>query len=72
MGESIRRMLPVSGTPGDRLATRAAILQVVDADEPSLRIFLGQAPLDIATADYEQPLATWRQWQPVSVAAHGG
>ena len=60
------------GTPGDPVATRAAILQVVDADEPPLRIFFGQAPLDIATADYEQRLATWRQWQPVSVAAHGG
>ncbi|MEO7744835.1 MAG: SDR family oxidoreductase [Actinomycetota bacterium] len=60
------------GTPGDPVATRAAILQVVDADEPPLRIFFGQAPLDIATADYEQRLATWKQWQPVSLAAHGG
>ena len=60
------------GTPGDPVATRAAILQVVDADEPPLRIFFGEAPLAIATADYEQRLATWRQWQPVSLAAHGG
>ena len=60
------------GTPGDPVATRAAILQVVDADEPPLRIFFGQAPLAIATADYEQRLATWNQWQPVSLAAHGG
>ena len=60
------------GTPGDPVATRAAILQVVDADEPPLRIFFGEAPLAIATADYEQRLATWNQWQPVSLAAHGG
>ncbi len=60
------------GTPGDPVATRAAILQVVDADEPPLRVFFGAAPLAIATADYEQRLATWKQWQPVSLAAHGG
>lgn len=33
---------------------------------------LGEAPLAIATADYESRLATWNQWQPLSVAAHGG
>jgi len=28
--------------------------------------------LAIATADYESRLATWNEWQPLSVAAHGG
>ena len=60
------------GTPGDPVATRDAILKVVDAEEPPLRIFFGQAPLAIATADYESRLKTWNEWQPVSVAAHGG
>lgn len=50
-------------------ATRAATLEVVDAEEPPLRIFLGALSLARATADYEDRLATWRQWQPVSVAA---
>jgi NAD(P)-dependent dehydrogenase (short-subunit alcohol dehydrogenase family) len=59
------------GTPGDPIATRAAVLQLVDADEPPLRIFFGDAPLAIATADYESRLATWREWQPVSILAHG-
>lgn len=58
-------------TQGDPVATRAAILQVVDSDEPPLRIFFGDGPLAVATADYEQRLATWRAWEPVSVAAHG-
>jgi len=44
---------------------------VVDAEEPPLRIFLGEAPLGIAAADYESRLVTWREWQPVSVAAGG-
>jgi NAD(P)-dependent dehydrogenase (short-subunit alcohol dehydrogenase family) len=58
--------------PGDPAATREAILTVVDAEEPPLRIFFGVNPLNIATADYESRLATWRAWQAVSIAAHGG
>jgi NAD(P)-dependent dehydrogenase (short-subunit alcohol dehydrogenase family) len=60
------------GTPGDPVATRDAILKIVDAEQPPLRIFFGEAPLAIATADYESRLKTWNEWQPVSVAAHGG
>jgi len=61
-----------SGTPGDPVATRDAVLKIVDSENPPLRVFLGQAPLAIATADYESRLATWNEWQPLSVAAHGG
>jgi len=60
------------GSPGDPTATRAAVLEVVDAEEPPLRIFFGEAPLGVATKDYESRIAEWRQWEPVSVAAHGG
>jgi NAD(P)-dependent dehydrogenase (short-subunit alcohol dehydrogenase family) len=59
------------GTPGDPPATREAILAVVDAENPPLRIFFGNGPLATATADYESRLATWREWEPVSIAAHG-
>jgi NAD(P)-dependent dehydrogenase (short-subunit alcohol dehydrogenase family) len=58
-------------TPGDPVATREAVLKVVDAENPPLRIFFGESPLATATKDYESRLATWREWQPVSVAAHG-
>jgi NAD(P)-dependent dehydrogenase (short-subunit alcohol dehydrogenase family) len=58
-------------SPGDPTASAAAILQVVDAEEPPLRLFLGEAPLAIATRDYESRLATWREWQPVAAAAQG-
>jgi NAD(P)-dependent dehydrogenase (short-subunit alcohol dehydrogenase family) len=60
------------GTPGDPTATRGPILTLVDAEEPPLRVFFGTAPLGIATADYEQRLATWNEWQDLAVAAHGG
>jgi NAD(P)-dependent dehydrogenase (short-subunit alcohol dehydrogenase family) len=56
---------------GDPVATRAAVLTLVDSDDPPLRIFFGEGPLAIATADYESRLATWRKWEPVSIAAHG-
>jgi NAD(P)-dependent dehydrogenase (short-subunit alcohol dehydrogenase family) len=56
---------------GDPTATRAAVLQIVDAEEPPLRIFFGDGPLAIAEADYQSRLATWHDWEPVSIAAHG-
>jgi len=58
--------------PGDPVATRAAILKIVDAENPPLRVFFGAGPLAIATADYDSRLAEWREWQPVSVEAQGG
>jgi NAD(P)-dependent dehydrogenase (short-subunit alcohol dehydrogenase family) len=58
-------------TPGDPEATRDAVLRLVDTENPPLRLFLGEAPLGIATADYESRLATWREWQPVAAAAQG-
>ncbi len=56
---------------GDPAATGQAVLQLVDADEPPLRIFFGDGPLEIATKDYESRLATWRKWEWLSIAAHG-
>ncbi|MGD0699134.1 MAG: SDR family oxidoreductase [Trebonia sp.] len=58
-------------TPGEPSATRDAILTLVDTENPPLRLFLGESPLGIATADYDSRLASWREWQPVAVAAQG-
>jgi NAD(P)-dependent dehydrogenase (short-subunit alcohol dehydrogenase family) len=57
--------------PGVPSATREAILTLVDTENPPLRLFLGEAPLGIVSADYESRLATWREWQPVAAAAQG-
>lgn len=62
---------PSAANPGDPAATREPILKVVDADPPPLRVFFGAAPLGIATKDYESRLATWNEWQPVSLQAQG-
>lgn len=45
-------------SPGDPTATRGAILTVVDADKPPLRILFGNTPIEVATRDYESRLAT--------------
>ena len=60
-----------SAKPGDPTASARAILKVVDAAEPPLRVFFGELPLQLAKADYEKRLATWEQWQPVAVEAQG-
>jgi NAD(P)-dependent dehydrogenase (short-subunit alcohol dehydrogenase family) len=58
-------------TPGDPVASAAAILKVVDAEQPPLRCFFGTSPLSIAEADYASRLETWREWQPVAELAQG-
>ena len=60
-----------TSSPGDPVATRGPILELVDTPEPPLRVFFGAAPLAIATADYERRLATWNEWQPLAIAAQG-
>jgi NAD(P)-dependent dehydrogenase (short-subunit alcohol dehydrogenase family) len=59
------------GSQGDPDATGAAILKLVDAAEPPLRLFLGTSPLPIAKADYASRIETWEKWNDVSVAAQG-
>jgi NAD(P)-dependent dehydrogenase (short-subunit alcohol dehydrogenase family) len=57
--------------PGDPDATAAAILKVVDAAEPPLRIFLGTTGLPMARAEFAKRIQVWEQWNDVSVAAQG-
>jgi NAD(P)-dependent dehydrogenase (short-subunit alcohol dehydrogenase family) len=60
-----------SSKPGDPQASAAALLKVVDTDNPPLRVFFGELPLQIAKADYENRLKTWEEWQPVAQQAQG-
>jgi NAD(P)-dependent dehydrogenase (short-subunit alcohol dehydrogenase family) len=69
--ESARMRAARLAAPGDPVASGVAVLQIVDAEEPPLRIFFGDGPLATATKDYESRLATWRKWEPVSIAAQG-
>jgi NAD(P)-dependent dehydrogenase (short-subunit alcohol dehydrogenase family) len=56
---------------GDPQATAEAVLKIVDAKEPPLRVILGNAILPAARAAYADRLATWEAWEAVSNAAQG-
>ena len=57
--------------PGDPTATRAALLKIVDAEKPPLRVFFGDAPLGMAKADYASRIALWEEWNEVAIEAQG-
>jgi NAD(P)-dependent dehydrogenase (short-subunit alcohol dehydrogenase family) len=57
--------------PGDPTASAQAVMRIVDAEDPPLRVFFGKAPLGIAEQDYAGRLSTWREWQPVAELAQG-
>lgn len=56
---------------GDPKASAEAVLKIVDAEEPPLRVFFGAAPLSIAKADYASRMETWEKWNDVSQLAQG-
>jgi len=56
---------------GDPQATSEAILKLVDAEQPPLRLILGDKNLPMARAVYADRLATWEAWEDVSNAAQG-
>jgi NAD(P)-dependent dehydrogenase (short-subunit alcohol dehydrogenase family) len=57
--------------PGDPNATGPAILKVVDAAEPPLRIFFGSVGLPMMRAEYAKRIDTWERWNHVSIEAQG-
>jgi len=56
---------------GNPAATAGAILSLVDAENPPLRLTLGKIAFPWIKHTYEERLKTWESWQDVSVAAHG-
>lgn len=60
-----------AATYGDPVASAAAVLKIVDAEQPPLRCFFGSMPLQVAEADYKSRLETWQEWQPVALLAQG-
>jgi NAD(P)-dependent dehydrogenase (short-subunit alcohol dehydrogenase family) len=56
---------------GDPEATAEAILKLVDAEHPPLRLGLGTSILPRARAAYAERLETWEAWEDVSNAAMG-
>ncbi|MEO7720130.1 MAG: SDR family NAD(P)-dependent oxidoreductase [Capsulimonas sp.] len=56
---------------GDPQATSEAILKIVDAENPPLRLILGSTGLPMVRAAYADRLATWEEWADLSNAAQG-
>lgn len=54
---------------GDPAAVGPAILALVDAENPPLRLFLGVLPTMMVPATYQARLAEWEAWKDVSIAA---
>jgi NAD(P)-dependent dehydrogenase (short-subunit alcohol dehydrogenase family) len=65
--EAFRR----NNVPGDPDATGPAILKVVDAEDPPLRIFFGSGGLPLTRSEYARRIETWEKWNDVSVEAQG-
>jgi NAD(P)-dependent dehydrogenase (short-subunit alcohol dehydrogenase family) len=57
--------------PGDPEATGTAVLKIVDAEDPPLRVFFGTVGLPLTKAEYAKRLETWEKWNAVAVEAQG-
>jgi len=55
---------------GNPRATAPAILELVDMDEPPLRLFLGEGPHDMIRAEYAKRLDEWAAFEELSLSAH--
>lgn len=72
--DAIRAAFAEGATPdvfGVPEATSTAVLKLVDATNPPLRLFLGKIALPAVKQVYADRLASWEAWQDVAVAAHG-
>jgi hypothetical protein len=56
---------------GDPSAAGRALLEIVDAENPPLRVLFGSQPTEIVKYLYAQRLQTWADWEHVSHAAQG-
>ncbi|AWB92309.1 oxidoreductase [Aeromicrobium chenweiae] len=57
--------------PGDPRAAAEALLEIVDAPEPPLRVLFGAQAPGIVRGIYERRLAEWSAWKELSVKAQG-
>ena len=56
---------------GDPEATGPAMLAVVDAEEPPLRVFFGDSGLPMTRKEYADRVALWEKWDDVAIMAQG-
>ncbi|AEW99247.1 SDR family NAD(P)-dependent oxidoreductase [Streptantibioticus cattleyicolor] len=64
-----RRAGATARAPQDARPTADVILELVDTDEPPLRLFLGDYPYPVVEAVYQRRLDTWNAWRPLATKA---
>ena len=57
--------------PGDPEATGPAMLALVDAAEPPLRVFFGDVGLPMIRQEYARRLAEWEKWDNLALMSQG-
>ncbi|RKS75531.1 short-subunit dehydrogenase [Motilibacter peucedani] len=60
-----------AAAPGDPEAAAQALLEVVDAPEPPLRVLFGSAAPGLVRSVYERRLAEWAAWEDTARRAQG-
>ena len=60
-----------NAVPGDPQATGPAMLALVDAPEPPLRVFFGDVGLPMIRQEYASRLALWEKWDHIALLAQG-
>lgn len=55
---------------GNPAATAPVVMQLVDMEEPPLRLILGEGPHDIIRAEYAKRLDEWARYEELSLSAH--
>ncbi|OXM68843.1 SDR family NAD(P)-dependent oxidoreductase [Amycolatopsis vastitatis] len=72
--DGLRRLAEVAGKQpaGDPAAAARALLKVVDAANPPLRVLFGKGFYPMVQQAYADRLATWAEWQDLSAEAQGG
>ena len=70
-----RTALPAAGArpfPARRPAGHGrAVLELVDSEDPPLRVFFGSSGLDMARREYMGRLESWERWNGLSIRAQG-
>ena len=64
-----RRVLRSANPQADPAGSVKAILKLVDAGEPPLRLLLGSNAVRLANEVYPKRLAVWKEWEALSIAA---
>lgn len=73
-GELLEQMMQYQQNmpaPGDPKASAAAILQVVDAEEPPLRVYFGTGLVERVEKEYNDRIQNWKQWNHIATTAQG-